>query len=146
MDRERKIGEELKVLNNLIRKYFETHNRLKDHQLSHANCWIIDFVYRNGDKAVFQRDFEKEFHVSRSTASKVVNLMEKKGFIKKVPMDSDARLKKLTLCEPSFEVLKLMEEDAERMESCLVEGFTPEELEQMRGYLKRMQRNVYEKT
>lgn len=142
MERIRNIGQELKVLNNLIRRYFENHCQLRGRQISRANCWIIGMIAENEGKDIFQRDFEKEFHISRSTASKVVNLMEKKGFIKKVPVKGDGRLKKLTLCEPSFEILKSMEEDEAAMESRLVSGFSDQELEELRGYIKRMQDNL----
>lgn len=42
---------------------------------------------------VFQRDVEEAFELSRSTTTGIVQLLEKKGIIRRESVDSDARLK-----------------------------------------------------
>ena len=49
------------------------------------------------DGPVFQRDVERAFSLSRSTATGILQLMEKNGFLLREPVAYDARLKKLVL-------------------------------------------------
>ena len=107
-----------------------------------ANAWIIGYIAEHRDKDVFQKDFEEEFGITRSTASKVVNLMEKKGLIARCSVPGDARLKKLTLTPRSEEVYQLMVEDFIAIENTLAKGFSEGELEQFFDFIHRMQMNL----
>ena len=49
---------------------------------------------------------EKEFDITRSTASKNVDLLVENGYILREPVDYDARLKKLVLTEKSLSLSK----------------------------------------
>ena len=58
-------------------------------------------------------DLEKEFDITRSTASKNVDLLVENGFIVREQVDYDARLKKLVLTEKAKEVLRGIIKDLE---------------------------------
>ena len=109
-----------------------------------TNGWIIAYIDRNSDKPVYQRDLEREFGITRSTASKVVILMEKKGFISHEAAEHDARLKRLVLTERSREIVSMMDADAKKTEKKLTAGFSDGELAALRGYLDRMIENMEE--
>ena len=51
------------------------------------------------DAAVFQRDIEREFSITRSTVTNILQLMERKGYIERRSVPQDARLKQLVLTE-----------------------------------------------
>ena len=93
---------------------------------------------------MYQKDLEAEFNITRSTASKVVNLMEEKGLIRRESVPEDARLKKLTLTPKAVELGKEMERNREIVEARIVKGFTEEELEQFYSYIERIKKNVSE--
>ena len=107
-----------------------------------TNGWIIGYIARNSDRPVYQRDLEREFGITRSTASKVVILMEKKGFIRHESAPHDARLKQLLLTERSQKIVSMMEDDAKRTEKKLTEGFSEDEIATLRSYLERMIENM----
>lgn len=48
---------------------------------------------------VFQRDIEREFSITRSTVTNILQLMERKGYIERRSVPQDARLKQLVLTE-----------------------------------------------
>ncbi len=48
---------------------------------------------------VFQRDIEREFSITRSTVTNILQLMERKGYIQRQSVPQDARLKQLVLTE-----------------------------------------------
>ncbi len=48
---------------------------------------------------MFQRDIEREFSITRSTVTNILQLMERKGYIERRSVPQDARLKQLVLTE-----------------------------------------------
>ena len=55
--------------------------------------WIIRYLYHNREKDVYQKDIEKMFSVRRSTVTNLIQLMEKKGYVRRESVAADARLK-----------------------------------------------------
>lgn len=136
------VGGEIRILSNLIHRVVENlPNKKKVDQVTGTNAWIIAYIAES-EKDVFQRDFEEKFGITRSTASKVVNLMVKKGLIERCSVPGDARLKKLVLTEKARQVYELMTEDFVFVEHTLTEGFSEKELEQFFDFIHRMQRNL----
>ncbi|MBD5130259.1 MAG: MarR family transcriptional regulator [Ruminococcaceae bacterium] len=142
----RGIGVRLRLLNNAVRRYIDRYADGKKalDTLSCSNGWIIGYVCEMNEcgRDVFQKDFENNFGITRSTASKVLGLMEKKGLIERVNVSHDARLKKIVPTERSLEIGRIIKEDNEKMEHLLIKGFSPTELEQLYVYLERMQVNL----
>lgn len=137
------VGLEIRSLNNMIRRYFEFSSHRKEiDTITGNNGWIIGFLAKNSGRDIFQRDLEEHFTITRSTASKVLSLMEQKGLIRRQAVAQDARLKKIVLTEKAEQVKELMSEDAERMERVLVRGFTGEEKKILLSYLGRMKDNI----
>ena len=138
-----RIGLELRSLSNLVRRYFEfsTHRKVIE-TITGNNGWIIGFLADNSDKDIFQKDLEDHFTITRSTASKVLSLMEQKNLIQRQTVAQDARLKKIVLTEKAKKIESLMRQDAIRMEQTLVKGFTEEEVNTLYSYIKRMKENM----
>ncbi|MGI6174076.1 MAG: MarR family winged helix-turn-helix transcriptional regulator [Christensenellales bacterium] len=93
---------ELKMTDGIFRRYGEAVFRAADEdaQLTRMHHWIIHFLYdHGGEKIVCQRDVEREFHITRSSTSGLLKLMEKKGLIVRERVEGDARLKRLVLTE-----------------------------------------------
>lgn len=63
------------------------------------------------DGQVFQRDIEKAFGLSRSTATGILKLMEKNGLIQRESVASDARLKSLIPTEKAAHLDAQVRED-----------------------------------
>jgi DNA-binding MarR family transcriptional regulator len=134
----------MRMLNNAIKRYLDRNSRkIEMDSMTSSNTWIIMHIY-NSSEDVFQRDLENEFGVTRSTASKALILLEKKGFIKRESVSHDARLKKLTLTEKSLEIAKNIREDGEKMDAQIMKGFSEQELEALYSYLDRIQTNLEE--
>lgn len=142
----RGIGVRLRMLNNAVRRYIDRYAEGKKEldSLTCSNGWIIGYVceMKENGKDVYQRDLENNFGITRSTASKVLGLMEKKGLVERMSVSHDARLKKIIPTERSLEIGRVIKEDNEKMELLLRKGFSPKELEQLYGYLERIQINI----
>ena len=144
---ERALGLELRTLSDLTRRYFDQYSHKKCIEaITGTNSWIIAYIGRKTDEGtdVYQRDLEMHFGVTRSTASKVINLMVTKGLIMRESVPHDARLKKLTLTPKAQEIKRLMDEDHARFEQILREDFDENELNMLFDCLDRMKKNLNE--
>lgn len=72
------IGQQLASLNHLIKRNLQNELSSELMRISAANGYILVYLYENKQNDVFQRDLEEYFNITRSTASKVLSLMETK--------------------------------------------------------------------
>ena len=80
--KENDIGFQLRTVSNLIRRNLEKLSSFKTSQcLTGAHGWVIGYLYDNRHRDVYQRDFEAEFQIRRSTITSMLKLMEKNGLI-----------------------------------------------------------------
>lgn len=81
------------------------------------------------DGEVFQRDIENAFGLSRSTATAILQLMEKNDLIQRKSVENDARLKRLVPTEKAAQLDAQVCAYLHQTEMCLTEGLTPTQLE-----------------
>lgn len=94
------IPAQLRRVNNLIfRKIGQIARTNGVEAVTPMHGWIMEYLYRNSDTPVFQRDIEREFSITRSTVTNILQLMERKGYIERQSVPRDARLKRLVLTE-----------------------------------------------
>ena len=137
------VHNELRSLSHLIYRFIENlPNKKQIESMTGTNGCIIGYLAENSDHDVFQKDIEKAFGITRSTASKVINLMEQKGLVERQSVSYDARLKKIVMTDKSKSISHLMAEDMTLVESVLTEGFSLDEKKALYSYLKRMKQNL----
>lgn len=140
---EKMISAELRSLSHRIHRFIEnTPNKKMIDSVTGTHGWIIAYLSCNREKDVFQKDIEKAFDVTRSTASKVIDLMEQKGLVERQKVSHDARLKKLVLTSKAEELSVLFEKDQRLLEKTLTKGFTEEEKSTLNEYIIRMKNNL----
>ena len=94
------IPAQIRRVDNLIFRKINQFTRANGvEQASPMHGWIIEYLYRHKDEPVFQRDIEREFSITRSTVTNILQLMERKGYIQRLSVPQDARLKQLVLTE-----------------------------------------------
>ncbi len=141
--KEKPIGLQLRQLNNLITRYMDRSPvKQQVNKITGTNGWIIGYIAKHSEKDLFQKDLEHRFGITRSTASKVLTLMERKGLIIRQSVPYDARLKKITLTQKALEINEMAKADGELFEKTLTEGFSDGELDTLQDYLERMKRNM----
>lgn len=138
-----KIGLELRSLSNLMKRYFEFSTHKKEvEEITGNNGWIIGYLSRNRDKEIYQSDIERFFTITRSTVSRVLTLMEQKGFITREKVAGDGRKKKICLTEKAESVCFLMQKDIEKFEEQIIKGFDKKEIILLYDYIARMKDNI----
>lgn len=143
MESGKAIGFELRTLNNLIRREAEkSQTRQYVTSITGTNGWIIGYLYDHRDRDNFQRDLEAKFSMRRSTATKILQLMEKKGLIRREPVDYDARLKKLVLTDRALEIHSMVIRDVDIFEQKLSRGLTEQELDAFFCVIDKIKKNL----
>lgn len=147
----RGIGMHLRMVNNAIRRWIDRNAEFKSQmdEIKHLTCsngWIIAYLYdmETQGKNVYQRDFERDFGITRSTASKVLTLLEKKELLKRTQAEHDGRMKRIALTDNSRKLSREIGERSAEMERQLKKGFSEIELEMFYGFLNRIMENLEE--
>lgn len=136
------IGAEIGCTNYKIKREVEKLSSISNlNNISGVNSNIMVFI-RTSKKPVFQKDIEKNFGITRATASNIISLMEKKGLIERKKIDLDARLKQLVLTDTAKLYVDDIICDLEGLESKMKNGFTDEELELFISFLQRIKNNL----
>lgn len=103
---------------------------------------ILGYLYHHRDGPVYQKDLEKEFRISRATATNTLQVMERNGLIIRRAQDKDARLKRIQLTEEAYQNHRQIEAHMNMMERRMLEGMTDEETAELHRLLKLLQRNL----
>lgn len=141
MDDSRHLGRMVKQLSRRIERQLPC-PPTNDITLHHGR--IIGYLWHNRDKDIFQRDIEKEFGIRRSTATRLLQLMESNGLITREQVMSDARLKKIVLTQKAVEMEQEIHKVIDSFEEQLSQAFTPEEEKEFRRLLGKLNDRLLE--
>lgn len=134
------IGFKVRILSNLIKRDVERSKQQLGFELPHGvNGWAITYFFDNRDKDIFQKDFETEFSIRRSTASNILKTMEQNGFIIRENVEYDARLKKIILTEKAINIHKAVLKNRDKREEQLRNGLSKKEVD---AFLKTCNRLI----
>ena len=141
---ERQRGYEVRTLNQVIGRLVNSYQSKVDEKagINRMQGWIIGYLYRHSEETVFQKDLEAEFQMARSTASGILQAMEKKGLITRESIPRDARLKRLVLTEKGMEFQMEIMENFERIQKVLKSDISQEKLECFMEVLDMIRENA----
>ena len=146
MSRDKEIGFAVRRLFNVIKRDIEASSEREGiEHIKGINGWAISYFYDNRGKDIFQRDFEERFSIRPSTASRMLKTMEQKGFIERVSVENDARLKKILLTNKAIENHERIIKSIEKREERLKKGISDGELETFFNVMKKLTANLEEK-
>lgn len=137
------IFDEIKYLNILLTRRFIESNFIKEtNSLTRVNACIIKYLIDNQDKDIFQKDIETKFGITKSTASKVLKLMETKGLIERQVIKIDARYKKLVASKKAKEIHESIIKNIHNDEQKLLNNFSQEEIFTFKALLEKLKSNI----
>ena len=133
MKREEMIGFIVRSLDNMMmRNAVGDEKSEKKGMMPVMQGWIIGYLYDHKEEEIFQRDIEAEFYIARSTVTCLVKQMEQKGYIARVAVERDCRLKRLCL----------LEKGENNVEKKVREGIDEEELQTFFKVAKQIRENL----
>ena len=142
-EREKRVAPSVRRLDHMLARNMDMHAREKGYdEVTLMHGWIIRYLYENKDKDIYQKDIERQFGVGRSTVTNIIQLMEKKEYIRREAVEQDARLKKLVLSDKGLEMHGQMKCLAEQLNKETLKGITDEELDGFFLVLKKIEDNL----
>lgn len=146
MDKEKPLAFRIKSLNNEIKRHFDR-SAIKRNE---ANLTGMQFAFlgyiseKSESEDVYQRDIEEEFNIRRSTASGMLQLLEREGYIQRLSVPNDARLKKIILTDKAREQDQKAKEDIALFDQKLTAGISEAELREFYRILDKIAENIGE--
>ncbi len=149
--RDKRIGAELGMLHNLMKRQLANMSDISE-DITGMQAMIVHHLMRfekNGN--VYQKDLENFFHIRRSTATGMLQLMEQHGLLRREAVEQDARLKRLVLTDKARALDVQIQRKLEHFEQLMREDIPEEEMctwfrvcEKMRANLEKEQRSTSE--
>lgn len=137
------IGKRINCLSTKIKREISNLDSIsKLDNVSGVNSFIMLYIYKNNDKNIYQKDIENEFGITRSTASNIISLMEKKNFVIRESVDSDLRLKRLVLSSEAIKYCEDFLNDLKKLNLDLCDGISDEELSNFIITLSKIEFNL----
>lgn len=137
---EHRIGMEIRVLSKYMGRYLDDIHGI-DCMLSGPQGLILIYLCEN-DEEVNQKDIEKYFNIRRSTATGLLNSLEKNGYITKEPVENDKRMKKIKATEHAYSTVEKIDNHVIQLEKIMLDGIDEKEVKQFRDTISKMTLNL----
>lgn len=135
------VGRVIAILSNQIKRYID--RTASAHGMTGAQGRVLHFILlRSKDGEVFQKDIEEEFNLRRSTASGILQLMEKNGMIRRESVPYDARLKSIKRTEKAMKLQEQVIADIQDLEAALTQNLEQDDLQIFFKVMKQMTKNI----
>jgi DNA-binding MarR family transcriptional regulator len=113
------------ALSELVRIYqFRDRDRICCHDVSVTQCYAIEALVRRGPSTL--NELAAELYLDKSTASRVVATLERKGYVTRAPHADDARAVVSTVTPAGRRLHDRIHEGLVEEEARLLEDFEPE--------------------
>lgn len=138
----RHIGFEIASISNLIKRHGHKHPP-EFRKYTRMQMWIIGYIReRTSSEDVFQGELEREFKMTRATASDILKRMERDGLITRESVSHDGRRKKITLTPEAIRVSEDVRRNIDEKEKLMARGISPEELEVFFTVVDKIKKNL----
>jgi DNA-binding MarR family transcriptional regulator len=112
------------ALSDLVRIYqFRDRDRICCHDVSVTQCYAIDALLRKGPSSL--NELAAELYLDKSTASRVVATLERKGYVGRAPNPGDRRAILLTVTVTGRRLHDRIRKDLIDEETRLLQDFAP---------------------
>ncbi len=140
---EKDCGMWINILSHKIKKRMNTN--MQSLGLTGVQSRVMHYILvKSADGPVFQRDVEAVFGLSRSTATGILQSMEKNDLILRESVASDARLKSLIPTQKAAYLDAQVGEYLRNTEQCLTRGLSNAQLALFLETVAHMSKNMDE--
>ena len=114
--------------------------------LSSIQSRMLGYVYFQycREKKVLQKELEEEFKIRKSSVTSVIQILEKKGLVRRVSVPGDARKKEVVLTEYGITVQETVMERLKGLENMVNEVLTPRERKLWHSCIRKIETRLEE--
>lgn len=125
------------TLSDLLRLYqFRDRDRICCHDVSVTQCYALESLVRRGPQSL--GSLAEELYLDKSTASRVVDALERKGYARRESDPADGRALRLSVTAEGRRLHHRIEEDILRQEREVLADFPPAVRQAMTDLLRRL--------
>lgn len=139
---ERRICDEIKILDNILMRKFISELNKDNILVTPIQASIICFLIENENLNIYQKDIEKLLSIRRSTASEILQVMEKNNLIKRNVVSNDLRKRKLCLTEEAIIKFEQINSKTLYLEHQLKDGVSDYELSIFFYVIDKLKENI----
>ncbi len=111
------VGKIINRISHQLKRRMNCHE--EEDSLTNMQRHVLHYILlQSMSRDIYQKDVEAEFQIRRSTATGILQLLEKNGFILRKAEDRDARLKKIVPTEKAEKIIRQGIPD-EKMAVCI---------------------------
>ena len=138
---ESKLGLKIYYLTKLIRKQIEQNRN--DTKFTGMQGQVLHYLLGQKDDCdIFQKDIEYEFQIKRSTATELLQSLEEKQYIKRIPTSYDARLKRIYLLDKAKQLAPEVEGVLSDIDETIMQNIEKQDLDTFVHVLDQMIDNM----
>ena len=142
-EHKRRLAFTLRVIHNQIKAIIHKSSpQFEKGPQTQLQGGILGYLYHHQENPVYQRDLEKEFRISRATATNTLQVMEKNGLIVRTAQDRDARLKRIVMTEDAWQHHRQIEEHMDMMDERMLQGLSAREVTELYRMLDMVFENL----
>lgn len=135
------LGRKIQRIGHKIKRQIDFKNQSIG--ISGSQARIIGFIRNESlNKDIFQKDLEEYLELRGSSVTSTLQNLEKQGFIKRIPLENDQRLKKLVLTEKAITLDDQIFENINSIEEESFSNLNQNEKEELSRLLDIILKNV----
>lgn len=104
---------------------------------------VIRDLTRGSARPPSQRELADRLHISPATVAASLKSLERNGYVERSEDPTDARRKQLAITRKAEEALEAGREVFGAVDEVMFSGFSPEEIEMLDAFHRRMLENLY---
>ena len=142
INNKRKCAILLKQLHNAMHKNFN--KDLESLNLTAVQGEVLIYLFHNQDKKIYQRNIEENLKISNPTATGILQRMEEKELLSRIPDEKDARFKIITLSQNAMGIKEELAKKRDIAAQRLFIHLKDNEIEEFERILNIMVKNMGE--
>ena len=137
------VGKIINRISHQLKRRMNCHE--EEDSLTNMQRHVLHYILlQSMSRDIYQKDVEAEFQIRRSTATGILQLLEKNGFILRKAEDRDARLKKIVPTEKAEKVREHVLMNIDRTEKIIRQGIPDEKMAVCIETLELISANLFE--
>ncbi len=115
---------------------------LAKYDITGTQCDIIEYLYKNSNNEIYQKDLENFFNQSNPSMTGLLNRLERKNFIIRKISIKDCRYKEIILTNKTYELLLEIKKDLLTFSNSYNKILSENEKEYLINLLKKLYLNI----
>lgn len=143
MENKKDVGRIISILSNQIKRQFDAVAVDQNASITGVQGRLLHFILlQSQERDLFQKDIEDEFNLRRSTATGILQLMEKNALLYRESVGYDARLKKIVVTKKGLEMRAQAIESIRVLEEKIKRNISNDDLNTFFTVMEQMSKNL----